>query len=105
MIRDWLKNPPQFKSLRRFLEWLAVLGQYAVTLWQVLSRTVLFLLQSLSRWLRPPGSNIRKVLRARAYRGSRRREYLVHVPPSYERQERLPLVMVCLLYTSPSPRD
>jgi poly(3-hydroxybutyrate) depolymerase len=80
--------------VRRLLEWLAVLGQYAVTVWQMLARTMLFLLQSLARRLRPPGSNIRKILRARAYRGSRRREYLVHVPPSYERQERLPLVMV-----------
>jgi poly(hydroxyalkanoate) depolymerase family esterase len=94
VIRGWFKNPRQINSVRRLLEWLAVLGQYAVTVWQMLARTMLFLLQSLARRLRPPGSNIRKILRARAYRGSRRREYLVHVPPSYERQERLPLVMV-----------
>jgi poly(3-hydroxybutyrate) depolymerase len=94
MIRGWLENLIQTNSLKRLLAWLAALWQYAVTAWQLVARTVLFFLQSLVRRIRPPGSNVRKIFRARAYPGSRRREYLVHVPPSHERQERLPLVMV-----------
>jgi len=73
---------------------LTALRQYAVTAWQLIARVVLFFLQGLVRRVRPPGSDVRKTFRARAYRGSRRREYIVHVPPSYERHERLPLVMV-----------
>jgi poly(hydroxyalkanoate) depolymerase family esterase len=53
VIRGWFKNPRQINSVRRLLEWLAVLGQYAVTVWQMLARTMLFLLQSLARRLRP----------------------------------------------------
>ena len=94
MIRRWLKNLYQINGLKWLPGWLALLRQYTVTVWQLFARYVLFLVQDLARRLRPPGSNVPKVLRARAYRGSRRREYLVHVPPSYERQERLPLVMV-----------
>jgi poly(hydroxyalkanoate) depolymerase family esterase len=94
MNKGWLENLRRISNLERLLAWPSVLWQYAVTAWQVLARTVLFLIQSLTRWLRPPGSDARKILRPRAYRGSRRREYLVHVPPSYERRDRLPLVMV-----------
>lgn len=90
----WLKNLRQISSLERLVAWMATLWQYAVTAWQLVTRTIWFFLQSLARRLRPPGSDARRKFRARAYPGSRDREYLVHVPPSYQRQERLPLVMV-----------
>jgi poly(hydroxyalkanoate) depolymerase family esterase len=73
---------------------LAVLRQYVVTSWQLALRMVLSFMRGIVRRVRPPGSDIRKIFRARAYPGSRRREYLVHVPPSYDRQGRVPLVMV-----------
>jgi poly(hydroxyalkanoate) depolymerase family esterase len=94
VIREWLKKLHGINNLERISASLAVLWQDAVTLWQLVARGLLFLLQGLARRVRPPGSNVRKIFRARRYRGSRRREYLVHVPPSYERQERMPLVMV-----------
>ena len=94
VIRGWFKNLNQISSLKRVLAWLAAFWQYAVTAWQLIARTVLFFLHGFVRRLRPPGSDVRKIFRARAYPGSRRREYLVHVPPSYERLDRLPLVMV-----------
>lgn len=94
MIREWLENLLKINSLGRISGSLTALWQYAVTLWQLTTRGLLFFLQTPVRWARPRGSNVRKIFRARRYRGSRRREYLVHVPPSHERQERMPLVMV-----------
>jgi poly(hydroxyalkanoate) depolymerase family esterase len=91
---DWFKKLRQIKSLQRLSNSLSVLWQYAVTAWQLLARGLLFFLRNLVRRMRPPGSDVRRIFRARTYPGSRRREYLVHVPPSYERQERMPLVMV-----------
>jgi poly(hydroxyalkanoate) depolymerase family esterase len=94
VMKGWLKKLRQISNLELISGWLAALWQYAVTAWQLVARSIWFFLQSLMRRIRPPGSDVRKIFRARAYPGSRRREYLVHVPPSYERQERLPLVMV-----------
>jgi len=94
VIRAWLKKLREINGLERMLGLLTVLWQYAVTVWQLLSRMIRFLLHGVVRRVRPPGSNVRRIFRARAYPGSRRREYLVHVPPSYERQERVPLLMV-----------
>jgi poly(hydroxyalkanoate) depolymerase family esterase len=93
-MKGWLEKLRQIRNLERISGWLAALWQYAITAWQLVARTIWFFLQSLMRRIRPPGSDVRKIFRARAYPGSRRREYLVHVPPTYERQERLPLVMV-----------
>ncbi len=93
-IKGWLENLRQINGLQRVLSWLAVAWQYAVTTWQLVTRTLLFLLRRLVRFLRPSGADVSKTFRARAYPGSRRREYLVHVPPSYRREERMPLVMV-----------
>ncbi len=73
---------------------LAALRQYAVTSLQVIARVLLLILQRLVRRVRPVGTDARRIFRARNYPGSRRREYLVHVPPSCERQGRVPLVMV-----------
>ena len=94
MIREWLENLLKINSLERISGSLTALWQYAVTLWQLVARGLLFFLQIPARWARPRGSNVRKIFRARRYRGSRRREFLVHVPPSYERQDHVPLVMV-----------
>ncbi len=93
-IRAWLEKLRTINSLERISALLTVLWQYTVTAWQLLSRLIRFLLHGVVRRVRPPGSDVRKIFRARAYPGSRRREYLVHVPPSYERAERVPLVMV-----------
>ncbi len=94
MISPWLEKLRRINSLEQISVFLTVLWQYAVTAWQLLSRAILFLLQAVVLRAPPPGSDVRKIFRARAYPGSRRREYLVHVPPSYEREERVPLVMV-----------
>jgi len=94
VFRAWLKKLREINSLEHISALLTVLWQYTVTAWQLLSRLIRFLLHGVVRRMRPPGSNVRKIFRARAYPGSRRREYLVHVPPSYEREERVPLVMV-----------
>jgi poly(hydroxyalkanoate) depolymerase family esterase len=94
VIRAWLEKLPRINVLERVSAFLVVLWQYTVTAWQLLVRAILFLLHGVVRRMRPPGSNTRKIFRARAYPGSRRREYLVHVPPSYAREERVPLVMV-----------
>ena len=32
-------------------------------------------------------------------------KYAVYTPPNWQKGEKLPLVLFCLLYTSPSPRD
>jgi len=94
VISPWLEKLRRINSLEQISVFLTVLWQYAVTAWQLLSRAILFLLQAVVLRAPPPGSDVRKIFRARAYPGSRRREYLVHVPPSYEREERVPLVMV-----------
>ena len=94
VIRAWLEKLRIINGLERIRALLTVLWQYTVTAWQLFSRMIRFLLHGAVRRMRPPGSNIRKIFRARAYPGSRRREYLVHEPPSYERAERVPLVMV-----------
>ena len=94
MFGAWLEKLPKINALKRFSALLTVLWQYTVTAWQLLSRLIRFLLHGLVRRVRPQGSDVRRIFRARAYPGSRRREYLVHVPPSYERLERVPLVMV-----------
>jgi hypothetical protein len=85
VIRAWLEKLRSINSLERISAWLTVLWQYTVTAWQLLSRLLRFLLHGILRRVRPPGSNVRRIFRARAYPGSRRREDLVHVPPSYER--------------------
>jgi poly(hydroxyalkanoate) depolymerase family esterase len=93
-IKGWLDNLRRIKGLHRIRAWLAIAWQYAVTAWQLVTRALLFLLQGLVRFLRPDGADVSKTFRARAYPGSRRRDYLVHVPPSYRGDERMPLVMV-----------
>lgn len=94
MIEGWLEKLRRLISRLQPGARLAVAWHYAVTAWQLIARMVLFFLRGIVRRVRPGGTDVRKVFRARAYPGSRRREYLVHVPPSYERQERVPLVMV-----------
>ena len=94
MIKRRLDNSSLISKLQRIPALLAVLWAYAVTAWQLVSRGMAFFLRGLVRRVRPPGSDIRKIMRARTYPGSRRREYLLHVPPSYDQQERMPLVMV-----------
>jgi poly(hydroxyalkanoate) depolymerase family esterase len=94
VIRAWFKKIREINYLGQISAFLVALWHYTVTAWQLLSRLIRFLLHGVFRRMRPPGSNVRKIFRARAYPGSRRREYLVHVPPSYEREERVPLVMV-----------
>ena len=94
IIRAWLEKLRTINSLERISALLVVLWQCTVTAWQLLWRMIRFLLHGVVRCVRPPGSDVRKIFRARAYPGSRRREYLVHVPPSYEREDRVPLVMV-----------
>ena len=94
MFQGWLEKLCGLGIGRRLAERLAVLCQYTVTAWQVMLRMLRFVLRGVVRRVRPVGTDVRKIFRARAYPGSRRREYLVHVPPSYERQERVPLVMV-----------
>lgn len=94
MFARWLEKlrGPDFRQ--QLAGRLAVPWHYAVTAWQVIVRMLVFALRGVVRRVRPAGTDVRKIFRARTYPGSRRREYLVHVPPSYERQDRVPLVMV-----------
>ena len=94
MFEGWLKELRRFGGRERLRAGLAVLWQDAVTAWQVTARVLLFVLRGIVRSVCPAGTDIRKIFRPRTYPGSRRREYLLHVPPSYDQQERLPLVMV-----------
>ena len=94
MFEGWLKKLRRFGGRERLRAGLAVLWQYAVTAWQVIVRVLLFVLRGIVRSVRPAGTDIRKVFSRRAYPGSRRREYLLHVPLSYDQQARVPLVMV-----------
>ena len=94
MFEGWLEKLRGPGIGRRLAERMAVLCQYTVTAWQVILRMLRFVLRGVVRRVRPAGTDVRKIFRARAYPGSRRREYLLHVPPSYERQDRVPLVMV-----------
>ena len=94
MLDGWLKELRGLRSRERLRAGLAVAWQYAVTAWQLIARVFLFVLRGIARRVRPAGTDVRKIFRPRAYRGSRRREYLLHVPPSYDQRERVPLVMV-----------
>jgi len=73
---------------------LRALWQFAVAIWDLIARTLSFHFRNLVWRLTPAGSDIQKSSRARDYPGSRRRDYLVHVPPLHARQARMPLVMV-----------
>ena len=94
MIEEWLARLRGGYSSGRPGALLAVVRQYVFTAWQLIVRVVLFVVQGILRRVRPPGTNVRKIFRPRTYTGSRRRDYLLHVPSSYEREERVPLVMV-----------
>lgn len=94
MIEEWLDRLHSLRGRLRWRDRLPVIRRYAVTCWQWFLRVVPFVLKSIAQRLRPAGTDVRKIFRARSYPGSRRREYLLHVPPACERGERVPLVMV-----------
>jgi len=73
---------------------LRALWQGAVTVCDLVTRTLSFHVRNLVWRLTPTGSDVQKSSRARSYPGSRRRDYLVHVPPFHSRQPYMPLVMV-----------